>query len=360
MSDFLIYGATGFTGKLTAELAVERGLKPVLAGRSADKVARLGARLGLEHRAFSLDDPAEVRRGIDGMAAVLHDAGPFAITSAPMVDACLATGTHYLDITGELTVFEAVHARDAEAKDAGVALIPGVGFDVVPTDCLAAVLAEALPGATHLELAFIGLGARPSAGTTKSAVGMFGHAMGAVRQDGEIRKVGVGYKERDIPFPSKTRHASSIPWGDVSTAYYSTGIPNIVVYMGMKPARVRWLKRLSRLQPLFRSGLVRRAAKRVVEMTVEGPDAAARASARSEVWGEVTNAAGDRVSGSLVCPEGYTFTADSSLRAVVALLDSELTGALTPSKAFGADFVRACDNVEVMALERSGSPRRTP
>src|SRR5690606_5088937 len=93
-----------------------------------------------------------------GVDLVLHCAGPFGETSRPMLKACLRAGAHYLDITGEIAVFEAVMARDPEIRRAGVAAIPGVGFDVVPTDGLAALLGQALPGATHLELAFAGLG----------------------------------------------------------------------------------------------------------------------------------------------------------------------------------------------------------
>ncbi|HWS71956.1 MAG TPA: saccharopine dehydrogenase NADP-binding domain-containing protein, partial [Thermoanaerobaculia bacterium] len=145
---FLIYGANGYTGELIAREAARRGLKPILAGRSREAIEPLARELGLESRIFGVDAPR-----LEGVDVVLHCAGPFSQTSAPMVSACLAAKAHYLDITGELAVFEAVHARDAEAKRAGIALIPGVGFDVVPTDSVAAMLADSLPGATDLVLA---------------------------------------------------------------------------------------------------------------------------------------------------------------------------------------------------------------
>ena len=129
----MLYGANGYTGELIAELAVRRGQRPVLAGRSAAKVAAVAERLGLEHVVFDLAEAAENLRDTE---VVVHCAGPFSATSRPVVDACLASGTHYVDITGEIDVFEAVAARDAEAKTAGVALVPGAGLDVVPTDCL--------------------------------------------------------------------------------------------------------------------------------------------------------------------------------------------------------------------------------
>ena len=149
---WMVYGAYGYTGTLVAELAVRRGLRPVLAGRDAAKLRPLAERLGLEHRAFGLDEAARALADVD---AVAHCAGPFSSTSGPMVDACLAAKTHYVDITGEIDVFEAVSRRDEDAKRAGVVLLPGAGFDVVPTDCLAALLHDALPTATHLDLAFL-------------------------------------------------------------------------------------------------------------------------------------------------------------------------------------------------------------
>ena len=164
----LIYGANGYTGELVAEEAVRRGLRPLLAGRNAEEIEALAARLELDSRIFGLDDPAALARGLEGVAAVLHCAGPFIWTSKPMIAACLAAQAHYLDITGEIGVFESVQRRADQARDAGVALIPGVGFDVVPTDCLAARLAAALPNATHLTLAFTSEGGSTSPGTMKT------------------------------------------------------------------------------------------------------------------------------------------------------------------------------------------------
>ena len=167
MSGWLLYGAYGYTGARIARLAVERGERPTLAGRDATATAALAEELNLPHCSFDLEDPHRLSQAIKGFRAVLHCAGPFSATSQPMADACLATGAHYLDITGEIGVFEALAARDQEARTAGVCLLPGVGFDVVPTDCLAALLSERLPGASHLELAFRGAGT-PSRGTART------------------------------------------------------------------------------------------------------------------------------------------------------------------------------------------------
>jgi short subunit dehydrogenase-like uncharacterized protein len=148
----LIYGATGYTGRLIAKAASDRGARPVLAGRNLEKVKRVAEPLGLSARAFDLGDPARVDAAIKDVAVVLCAAGPFSATSRPMADACLRNRVHYLDITGEIDVFEALAARDAEAKARGVMLLPGVGFDVAPSDCLAAHLKRRLPDANDLRL----------------------------------------------------------------------------------------------------------------------------------------------------------------------------------------------------------------
>ena len=141
-ADFLLYGSYGYTGRLIADRALEQGLRPLLAGRDVAALAAQAAELGLEFRAFSLDDTAALDAAVRAVPVVLHAAGPFAHTAAPMAQACIRAGVHYLDITGEIAVFEAMAALDGAARASGVMLMPGAGFDVVPTDCLAAHLAR--------------------------------------------------------------------------------------------------------------------------------------------------------------------------------------------------------------------------
>src|SRR4051812_12796166 len=196
---WMIYGANGYTGELAAREAVRKGHAPILGGRNAEAVGRLAGELGLPSRVFSLDDPQGTAAELYGVQAVLHCAGPFVHTSAPMADACLATGAHYLDITGEIAVFESILVRGEEAKKAGVALLPGVGFDVVPSDCLAARLAAALPDATELILAFASDRGEASRGTLKTMIESMPDA-GSVRRDGEIVPVPVAFDVREIDF----------------------------------------------------------------------------------------------------------------------------------------------------------------
>jgi short subunit dehydrogenase-like uncharacterized protein len=344
-SNWLLYGANGYTGQLIADEAHRRGMRPILAGRSEEKVRPIGERLGLDWRAFALDSADEVAAKLDGLAAILLAAGPFSTTSRPVVDACLRTGTHYLDITGEIEVFERVHARDGEARDRGCVLLPGVGFDVVPSDCLAASLREALPNATHLELAFHA-GGGPSAGTAKTALENM-HRGGAIRRDGRIEHVPAAWATRVVGFRDRPRHAVSIPWGDVSTAYYSTRIPNIVVYMAMPRNSARLMKLARPFLPLAGAPPVQRALKALVERRVKGPDAEERRTARAQLWGRVSSPDGGSAEGTLVTPEGYGLTARTAVESLRRVLEGKTApGALTPSMAFGKGFItefEGCD-----------------
>jgi short subunit dehydrogenase-like uncharacterized protein len=355
--DWMIYGATGFTGELAAREAVRRGLSPVLAGRNAESVRRLADELGLRWRAFGLDEPSAMAAALAGpprIGAVLHCAGPFVWTSRPMVEACLAAGAHYLDITGEIAVFEKILPRGEAARAAGVCLLPGVGFDVVPSDGLAATLAAALPDATELRLAFGSQKSAFSRGTLKTMIEGLPDS-GAIRRGGRIVPVPPAFDVREIDFPFGRRTAMTIPWGDVSTAFYSTGIPDIRVYAPAPPAQIRRMRRLTPFLPLLGWKPVKRLLQRRVDRRVAGPSEELRRTGRVHLWGEVRNAAGAVVTGTLSTPEAYAFTAVAAVECTVrALAGQVLPGAWTPSRAFGAGFVRELPGVEAGELHRTG------
>jgi short subunit dehydrogenase-like uncharacterized protein len=338
MNTYLIYGANGYTGRLIARQAVVRGHRPILAGRSEEPVRTLARELGLEHRIFDLQDANRVRQGLQGALAVLHCAGPFARTAHPMVEACLEEHIHYLDITGEISVFEMLAGREPEAVAANIFLLPGVGFDVVPSDCLAAHLKRRLPSATHLTLGFETRG-RISRGTATTMVENLPRG-GAIRQGGKILSVPAAWKSRVIDFGRGQRQAMTIPWGDISTAYHSTGIPNIEVYMACSGGQ-RFLSRMSNyLGWLFRYPSVQRFLIRRLHGSAPGPSDEQRARGESLLWGEVANDKGDKAIARLRVPEGYTCT----VHAALAVMDRVLAGWAspgfqTPSLAFGPDFV---------------------
>ena len=335
----LIYGATGYTGGLIAGEARRRGLEEILlGGRSAEKLRPLAERLGYRFRAFELAKP-----DLSGVEAVVHCAGPFSATSRPMVDACLAARAHYLDITGEVDVFEAVFARDAEARERGVALLPGAGFDVVPSDCLAKHLAERLPGAATLELAFASKG-RSSPGTLKTMVEGLAQG-GCLRRGGKLLRAPPASEVREIDFGDRRRSAMSIPWGDLSTAWRSTGIPDITVYLAAPASAIRAARLTRYAAPLLGLDAVQSFLKARIERNVTGPDATERARGGMRLWGRVTSGQASACA-TLQTPEGYTFTADAALACAGRVLAGGVQpGAWTPAQAFGSAFAATLQGV---------------
>ena len=335
----LVYGAYGYTGRLIVAESVAAGLRPVLAGRDEAALRAVAEPMGLEWRAAALDDAFALEKAISGMRAVLHCAGPFMQTAGPMVDACLRARVHYLDITGEMQVFEAIAARDAEARNGGVTLLPGVGFDVVPTDCLAAHLARRLPGATHLTLAFRTRGG-VSRGTGMTMARNAGGG-GAIRRDGRVVSVPAAWRSRHVDFgDGRASLVVTIPWGDVATAWRSTRIPNVEVYTAMTPAMRRGLVVSRWMGGILSFGPVRRWLVGRARARRPGPSEASRARGESRVWGEVRDAAGRTAVSRLAAPEAYTLTARTAVAAAQRVLAGGVApGFLTPSMAFGPDFI---------------------
>ena len=336
----LIYGAYGYTGELIAREAAERGLEFAVAGRNGTKTRGLGIELDVEARVF---DVPEIDEHLDGVDVLLHCAGPFADTYEPVVDACIETGTHYVDITGELEVFEAIAEQDRAASEAGVCLLPGSGFDVVPTDCLGGHLHDRMPDATELRLGFEAH-TDVSGGTLASVVEHAGSG-GRVRREGRIERVPVAAESRTIDFGAGAKNAVQVPWGDVSTAYYTTGIPNVEVYMAV-PTPVELLMRSTRyVGPLLGFGPVKAALKALARTFVDGPSEQTRRDEQVFVWGEATD--GDRtITSRLVTPETYAFTVDAATSAAQRLDESAPAGYQTPASAFGPEFVLDLDGVE--------------
>ncbi len=335
-NNFLIYGANGYTGELIVRFAVERGIKPILAGRNAEKVEALAKQHGLDFRVFALEDTEKLYSALREVAFVLHCAGPFSITSKPMVEACLRTGRHYLDITGEIAVFEQMASLDKQAKDAKIMIMPGVGFDVVPSDCLAKHLKNRLPSATNLTLAFSGLGGI-SHGTQATMTMNVGNG-GAVRRNGEITSVPAAYKTREIDFGEFKKLAVTIPWGDVSTAFYSTEIPNIEVYTVVPPPQLKLLKLSRYLGWLLATKPIQNYLQS--KIPTGGPSDTARANGKTLLWGEASDNNGNRVEARQQGVEGYTLTALAALNIAEKILaENFCIGYQTPAKCYGADLI---------------------
>lgn len=341
---FMIYGSYGFLGEIITHQAVNSGLRPILAGRDVIKLEQQATELGLEYRVFSLDNPETIDQAFKNISVVLNCAGPYKYTYKPMVEACLRNKAHYLDLTGEIPVYESLAAMDAKAKSRGIMLLPGVGFDVVPTDCLAMHLKQRLPSATSLTLAFQSVGpAGLPPGTQRTMIELvpFGDR---VRRDGSLvvpeRKV----VTRSIDLGHGLVKATRITWGDVFTAFYSTGIPNIEDYIVMSHGLQRQMTLINFLRPIFKSNRVRDHLKREVK---KGPTVDERNQTFTHVWGEVEDDQKRKAVSRLHGPEaGATWTSQTAIAAVQKVLAGKApTGFQTPAMAYGADFVLGSKDV---------------
>jgi short subunit dehydrogenase-like uncharacterized protein len=346
--DFLLYGATGYTGELIARRCLSLGLRPVLSGRNAIAVGTLANELNFEHRIASVDNAKALVAALSSIPesnrVVLNCAGPFSQTAKQVADACLRNGAHYLDITGEIAMFELMARKGKEAEKLGLMLLPGTGFDVVPSDCLAAYVARRIPCATNLVIAIQGVGSI-SRGTAFTSIQNIGNG-GAVRRNGEIVRVPSAWKSRKVVFSGKPVEVTTMPWGDVATAFYSTGIPDIEVYM-MIPDAMRNVLRYGRpLLPMLARQPINGWLQSRVRSGSPGPDEQARERGKSRFWAEASDGKGNKFAARLFAPEGYELTVRTAIECVRRVLGGMSSpGFRTPSLAFGPDLVLAIDGV---------------
>ncbi len=334
----MIYGANGYTGRLVVDEAIKKGLKPILAGRS-DSVKMLAEEKGLESKVFDLSNADHIAEQLNGISVMANCAGPFSQTAEPMMEACIRSQTHYVDITGEIAVYEKGYGFDAEAKSTGIVICPGVGFDVIPTDCIAVHLKEKMPDATHLTLGFASKGSKASKGTAKTAAEGMSQG-GKIRENGELKQVPLAYREREIDYGFGPINAITIPWGDVYTAYHSTGIPNIEVYYPTSPKAAESLRKRQKYMKLMKFKFVKNFVLNRIEKTWVPNTAEERAKTKSFVWGEVKNAAGDVLCGRLTTVDGYDLTASGTVEAAKYLLgDHGKSGYYTPSLLMGKNLI---------------------
>jgi short subunit dehydrogenase-like uncharacterized protein len=337
MGDLLIYGAAGFTGRLLVEEALRRGLRPIVAGRTADKLRALPGTPGLPAREVTLSDPRLLERALDGVSVVLNAAGPFSATAGPLVTACLRRGVHYLDITGEAPVIEALSGRDSDARAAGVMVMPSVGFDVVPSDCLAVHVSRRASRVTGLHIGISGL-ALLSRGSARTMIEMLDKPTLA-RRNGRLREIPAS-TERSFDFGQGPRKSVAVTWGDVASAYFSTGAGDVTTYFEATPA-VRahttamrafgWAIPYTPWQPFL--GVA-------AALLPEGPTPISRARAEAVVVVEAEADGRVVARGRIRTPEAYTFTADCGIAIASRVLEGDLQpGFQTAARVFGPDFV---------------------
>jgi short subunit dehydrogenase-like uncharacterized protein len=346
MKNFLIYGSYGYTGQLIVKLATKEGMNPILAGRDEKKLRAQAEKYDLEYRAFSLDESDKLDSALLEVEAVLHCAGPFVLTFQQMAEACIRTKRHYVDISGEIEGFEELAKMSDEARQADIMLMPGGGFDVVPSDCLAAYLHRKLPTATHFRLFLRGIGGGVSRGTARSAVENM-HRQGRIRKDGKIVQVPPAWQVLEQDFGRGPVQVVSIGWGDVSTAYHSTRVPNVETYFAFPRIAISFLKLSRYIGPLVYSRPVRNLLKWLIGFVLpSGPSRDKNENGFSLMVAEMRDA--DRVVRvKLRTPEGYRCTALTTVVIMKHILSGDLkTGFQTPSLAYGSDFILQFDGVK--------------
>jgi short subunit dehydrogenase-like uncharacterized protein len=335
---FLIYGGNGYTAALLTREALARGMRPLLCGRDRGRTKSAAESFDVDYCVARLDSVSELKGALRGVAVVLNAAGPFSVTSEPLVDACLANGVHYLDVSGEADTLDLVSRRHAEARAAGVMLMPGVGFDVVPSDCLARHVVNRLPHPRRLSIGITGL-RTASRGSARTSIDQIGKKV-LVRRGGRLCAVPAASLERRFDYGEGPRASLAVSWADVVSAYFSTGVPDIDVYFEATPAIRAALMASRHLGWWMGYPPVQRYLKTWTRFLPEGPDEEERRTATAVLVAEAEDEEGRRAVARLRTPEIYTFTAMTGVAVAQRVLAGDWeAGYETPSRVFGADFV---------------------
>jgi len=340
----LIYGATGYTGRLIVQRALARGLKPIIAGRDREAIASMAAACDLEWMIAHVDDQARLLSLTASATVLLNAAAPFTSSSPALMGACVATGTHYLDVTGEADSIEATAQSHDEAIRRRVMLMPGVGFDVVASDCLAAHVARRLPGARVLKLGF-DTSQSASRGSLKTSLEMAGRGV-QVRSGGRLVRVAQGSLTYCFDYGRGPQLSVAVSLGDTSAAYFSTGIPNVETYLratlsvwGAITADQYWGWLVA--SPPWQAWLKAQTA-----WLPTGPSPQARSRGWATIVADANDWNGRCVRSRLRTADKYSFTALSAIRVAERTLAGDwLAGFQTPSRVYGPEFALSFDGV---------------
>ena len=341
-SKWMIYGATGYTGKLIAEEAVRRGHHPIIAGRDAEKVSHLAHQMGLEWTAFGINDNETLCRNVEGVDLVLNTASPFAETGSPLMDACISARCHYLDISNEISLLQQAQTRQQRALAQQIAIIPGVGFGTVASNSLASYVCKQVADPVSLEIAISPYVAHKSVGATRSTLETIARG-GYVRRNSIVVATPFGAGARMVRFGDGDRCVVPVPSGDLQAAAMATGVANITVYVTSPFSPVLARLVLPYVQKLLswerlRQRLVRVAEQRILKTTTKSHRDAKEATGHSWLWARAANDSGRYAESWLQTGEGYAFTASTAILAVEWVLRSLPTGVFTAAT-FGDDFV---------------------
>jgi short subunit dehydrogenase-like uncharacterized protein len=335
----MVYGATGYSAQLIIEELLSRNIKPVIAGRNESALKQLALKYNCDYRAFDLTHEEKLDSELKEIHTVINCAGPFIQTAKEMMDACLRTKTNYLDITGEMPVMHLAFALEGKAKKNGIVLLPSVGFDIIPTDCLAKRLSEKMPDATHLKLGFKNINGNISRGTLLTTFGFLGRA-GRIRRNGKLIESEIGEFAVDFKLNNFSFHGISIPWGDVYSSFHSTKIPNVEVYLAMSGLVIRFRKLILFFLKILKNKTIKKLVVTYVKKNLTGPDKKERDSTETFIWGRVENLKGEMIEEVYQIMEGYNLTAKGAAECAIRILKNEIQpGTYTPSLAFGSELL---------------------
>lgn len=339
----IVYGSYGYTGRLIVKECITRGLKVILSGRNAERLKRQSEESGFPFEVVDMKDSAALKNLLTKGKLVIHCGGPFKFTARTMVEMCLLTQTHYTDISGEYQVFEILSGFDRQAKEADITVLPGTGFDVVPSDCLALYLKKKLPSATKLQLAFTMSGDGLSRGTSKTMVQGLGEGS-VVRKNGKITNLPLGEQIIEVNFGSFKKICLNIPWGDVSTAWWSTRIPDIEVYAAVNSKSIFLVKVSRYFNWILRRKWLKDLLLKRIDGKSDGPTTEKIHTSRSFLWGRVTDPSGGSATATIETLSGYLLTSKASVLIAERILRGEdHPGYQTPASAYGPDLILAID-----------------
>lgn len=320
----LVYGATGYTGTLIAEHAADRGLDLAVGGRDPGRVRALAQRLDVPAVTLELDEPTRIAGALEQFDVVLNVAGPFRNTASPLMDAAIAARTHYLDTTAEFATFSLAASRDDAALRAGVMVMSGTGWDVVPTDSLAVYTASKVASPERLAIA-IRITGGFSRGSLASAAGIE-HGDALVRKAGRlVSAAGIPPRVFDVGAGDEEYLPASM--GDLVTAHHSTGLGDIEVYL--------------RTDSGFPD----------LDDNAAGPTSEERDEGRYHAVAEVVGRDGDTARARIDTPRGYAFTQLSSVEiARRAAAGETRPGFQSPASVYGHDLATTIGDTTITDL----------
>jgi len=324
----LIYGATGYTGRLISQRAKDLNLDFVIAGRSSNDLASLAAALGVEFYTFPVENQDAWKNALEDVNCLINAAGPFKETAVHTIEACIENGVHYLDISAELDSYQLAESLDLAAKEAGVMLISGAGM-FVSYDALALHTALRVESPQKLSVAFRHFGGF-SRGSVKSSKNIIDIGM-LFREAGEVKS----WKDpqpKSFDFGNGEEECLPTPLGGIILSFKSTGIPNIDEYFQLK---------------LPAAGM----PALDIDSLPDGPTEEERAEGRTKLSAEVTGADGRVVRSIVDAPSGYTLTPLSVVAVACRVLNGKFkSGYQSPASAFGESIINDIPDTSITDL----------